>query len=324
MKSLRIVSVALCAFVFAPALHAEAPAAAAAHAFLRAQAGKEGQHVLQTLSSEFRPAGGRGPSIWLVGVSHLGTEEYYTAIQKRLDAQTVVLFEGIGLHDVKQGPGKPAEQTGVQSTLATALGLVFQLNAIDYRRPNFINSDLQVPELEKEVEERSAATGQPENETFNKLVEALNGTGATGGALNQMIGLLGSSSQMRETTKLMLIQVLGRAGEFLAMAQQTSPEMKNLFEVVLTQRNAVVLRDLRTQLRKLQAGQSIAVFYGAAHMDEIAKRLRQDLGYVPAEQVWDSAFAADAGQSGINPAQIQMMLDMMRLQMQQAKPVPQP
>jgi hypothetical protein len=34
------------------------------------------------------------------------------------------------------------------------------------------------------------------------------------------------------------------------------------------------------------------------------------------------AFGADAGQSGINPAQIQMMLDMMRMQMQQAKPAP--
>src|SRR5262249_43614547 len=37
----------------------------------------------------------RRPSIWLVGVSHIGEAQYFAALQQHLDDQTLVLFEGI-------------------------------------------------------------------------------------------------------------------------------------------------------------------------------------------------------------------------------------
>jgi hypothetical protein len=303
---------------FASLACAEPPPANAA-AFLRTADLPESMRGLQTASTEFRPQSGAGPSVWLVGVAHLGTAEYFQSIQQRLDRQTVVLYEGIGLHDVKQAPGSMKDDAGIQTTLANALGLKFQLQAIDYRRPSFVNSDLHVPELQQEVKKRGAATPDAgSDDTFNQLVGALQGTGPLGGALSQMIGLLGSSPQMRETTKLLLIEVLGQAGELLALAQGVSPDMKDLFDVLLTQRNAVVIADLRTQLAKLQPTDSVAIFYGAAHMDEIAQRLRDELHYAPAKTEWDTAFGASSAQSGINPAQISLMLQMMRAQLPQA------
>jgi hypothetical protein len=299
---------------------AEAPVSKTA-AFLRPADLPNSTRGLQTASVEYRPASGTGPSVVLVGVAHLGTTEYFQSIQQRLDKQTVVLYEGIGIHDVKKGPGAMRD-SGIQSTLADALGLKFQLDAIDYRRASFINSDMHVPEIEQEVKKREpadpktgAATGGGDA-MLDQLVDALQGTGMSGGALTGMIGLLGSTPQMREMTKTMLIEVLGQAGELLEMAKTSSPDMKDLFDVILTQRNQVVMQDLRKQLASHRAGDSIAIFYGAAHMDEIAQRLRTELHYVPVKTDWDTAFSANAAESGINGAQIRMMIQMMRSQLQ--------
>jgi len=283
-------------------------------AFLRTTDLADKSRGLQTASVEYRPASGGGPGIWLVGVAHLGTGEYFQAIQQRLDRQTVVLYEGVGLHDVKKGPGATSD-AGIQTTLAKALGLKFQLDAIDYRRPSFVNSDLQVPELEKEVKARAPADAATQDQTFHQLIDALQGNGAMAGALSQVVGLLGSSPEMREMTKAMLIEVLGQAGELLAATRTASPELNDLLDVILTQRNEIVIRDLGAQLRRLRAGDSIAIFYGAAHMDELARHLRDELHYVPAKTEWDTAFTANSGAAGIDSAQIRMMLEMIRSQL---------
>jgi hypothetical protein len=256
-----------------------------------------------------------------VSVAHLGTPEYYQAIQKRLDAMTVVLFEGVGLAEqVKQGPGNMDRDSGIQKQLSDALGLTFQLDAIDYRRANFVNSDLPVEGVKKEVQERAATTGDETktNETFNMLMQAIQGSGQAADMLKPMLAFLTSSPEMRETTRLMLIEILARAEEMLAFVKGVSPEMKDMFEVLLTERNAIVMRDLRAQLARLKSGQSIAIFYGAAHMPELAKHLSKEFNYTPGEAQWDTAFTADPKKSTIQPAQVRLMLDMLRAQLQNA------
>jgi hypothetical protein len=155
-----------------------------------------------------------------------------------------------------------------------------------------------------------------DNETFTALMEAIHGEGEMAESLGAMIGLMGSTPEMRETTKLMLIEALGQAGELIDIAKAASPDIKDLFEVLITERNEEVIRQLQAQLPKLSSGQSIAVFYGAAHMDEIAKRLTSHLNYRPAASEWDTAFTADTTKSIMPAAQIKMMIQMVRTQMQ--------
>src|SRR3954471_11038729 len=45
---------------------------------------------LQIAVRKFVPAGHRGPVVWLAGTSHIGDPAYYHALQKHLDAQTLV------------------------------------------------------------------------------------------------------------------------------------------------------------------------------------------------------------------------------------------
>jgi hypothetical protein len=328
-------------FALVPALFAEAPKTTPQLTFIRGQEGNGKPSALQTLSAEYKPASGKGPSVWLIGVAHLGTSEYYASIQKRLDAQSRVLFEGVGAEKLKEG-AKLESAGGIQGQLAKSLGLVFQLDAIDYKRPHFINSDLTVEGLQNAITEKSekrpgaetrsadksdsdgikpkeTGTNLPEkvdNNTFTALMDAIHGEGEMAESLGAMVGLMGSTPEMRETTKLMLIEALGQAGEIIDIAKAASPDIKDLFEVLITERNEEVIRQLKSQLPKLASGQTIAVFYGAAHMDEIAKRLTNQLNYQPAATEWDTAFTADGTKSIMPPAQIKMMLQMMRTQLQ--------
>src|SRR5258708_40097327 len=86
-------------------IHAEPPAAASAAAFLRTADLPENARGLQTASAEYRPAGGAGPSVWLIGVAHLGTADYFKAIQQRLHRQTILLYKSSGSPDPKKRPG---------------------------------------------------------------------------------------------------------------------------------------------------------------------------------------------------------------------------
>lgn len=313
MKTFRLLF-AVVALGVAP--FAEAQTKPAAISFLRTVDAAGKTRALQTASVEYQRAKGAGPGVWLIGVAHLGSAEYFQAIQQRLDRQTVVLYEGVGVTDLKRGPGAATESAGLQAKLASALGLKFQLDVIDYRSPHFINSDLRVPELEEQVRKHAPEeSGPAKDQLFGQLMDALQGTGMAGGAMNQMVGMLGASTQMQEMTKMMLVEVLSQAGEFLELAKSVSPEMKDLFDVLLTERNAIVIADLRAQLARLKPGESIAIFYGAAHMDELAAHLKTDLGYLPVDTRWDTAFAADPAQSGINPAQVQLMLGLLRAQL---------
>jgi hypothetical protein len=325
---------------------AQTSAAAPTFTFLRS-AKVDGRLALQTRTVAYRPANGSGPTVLLVGVAHLGTPEYYAALQKRLDAETVVLFEGVHEKNMKMGKGAATVSGGVQPELAKGLGLVFQLDAIDYSRPNFVGSDMTWNGLQSAYNGTSAAdsaaaeddsgdsapsagsddsapAASPKSKTaatgnlMQQMTDAMSGEGAMAKTLQQFSGLMSSSSQMQETMKLVIIQTMGQAAELLNLAQTQSPEMKKLMTVLLTERNGIVMRDLKARLARMSSGQSIALFYGAGHMNELSSRLEKELGYRPVQEVWDTAFSADPAKSMLSETQVAMIVNMAKTQLQQS------
>jgi hypothetical protein len=57
---------------------------------------------------------------------------------------------------------------------------------------------------------------------------------------------------------------------------------------LITDRNAAALRVLRRQIDK--GDRRIAIFYGAAHMDDFDRRLREDFALQPRETIWLEAW----------------------------------
>ncbi len=358
---------------------------------------------LQVVARQFRRPAGDGPEIWLTGVTHVGDVAYYEALQRHLDEQSLVLFEGVG-----GGPAKPPKKRGkdeskpgesgasddeelhsVQGTLADSLGLVFQLDTVDYTRPHFENSDLSISQIrwllsgggveempqksrpaksaEKSAQSNGAggqskaqsedagsggeATPKPENgvapkkevgaekdgasssgegeaeetpaagesqsaEQFDRLLQVMDGSSAMGAMVETMLKFIGSSPKLKAVTRLLFIEVLGGLKGDLANTAAMPPELREVIDVLIRSRNQQVVADLRSQLAKATPPASISVFYGAGHMDDLQRRLVDELGYAPVKDQWYTAFDVNTREAGINLAEKAMINYVIKIQMQ--------
>jgi hypothetical protein len=275
---------------------------------------------LEIAARKFIPVNRQGPAVWLTAVAHLGESNYFRALQRHLDDQGLVLFEG-----VKQASGG-SESDGImepdddslQATLARALGLAFQLKAIDYQRPHFRNSDLSITELQQCLKENLGDspddTGTAE---LSALLALMDGRSFLSGVVKLGVRLLGSHPRLQALTKVAMIEAIGQLRGDLSHVQGSSPGMKRLLEAIIQRRNQAVLKDLRTALNQRPPARSISIFYGAAHMPDFDKRLRQDLAYRPAEEVWFKAISVQPGQAGVSRVELDFVRSLVRAQMRE-------
>ena len=299
---------------------------------------------LQIAVRKFLPARGHGPAIWLAGASHIGETNYYASLQTHLDAQTLVLYEGVGEHPRKprrraadnstQAPphmarasaGNASGGASLQMTMARSLGLVFQLQAIDYERTNFYNSDLSVAQIQALMQpERKVVSGgtgsgksrraDADDSSFQDLLGAMDGSSVFGALASGIFQIIGSSTKLQAMTKLALIEVFGQIRGDMAQMQGLPPEMKRLFEVLIRERNKVVIEDLREELRHASRADSIAIFYGAGHLVDLEKRLRHELRYVPVEEFWLPVFSVNTEQAGLSNFELTLLRSVLRSQL---------
>jgi hypothetical protein len=300
---------------------------------------------------------------------HLGEPEYYRDLQRFLDAQTVVLYEGINTDThprhvpgssqhsavnavpaARPGPtprprapalspgagggegagSRPAADASfsMQSALANALGLVFQLDAIDYDRTNFLNSDLSVAEIQQlmaasasAAPSRSGQPGQPArgNATFDALLQVMDGTSFLGSLVKVGIQFIGASPKLQALTKLSLIEAVGELkGDFSTM-RGMPPDLSQLVRVLIQARNEHVIGDLKTELSLVPRRGSIAIFYGAGHLEDMEKRVTGELHYVPADDVWFTAFAVDCQKANLSPAEVRFTRSLVKSQMEELR-----
>ncbi len=295
---------------------------------------------MQIALRKFLPARHPGPAIWLAAVMHVGQPDYYRALQRFLDARTVVLYEGINpearprhAHPSTAAATNlplPSAQTdtnapySMQSTLARSLGLVFQLEAIDYDRTNFLNSDLSILQIQRimAAQAPTAAPGQKgaSNASFNTLLQIMDGSTFLGSLFKIGMQFIALNPKLQALAKLALIEAVGRLKGDLSDMRGVPQDWKQLIKVLIEARNQNLMADLNSELKKIPPSGSIAVFYGAGHMDDLEKRITVRLHYLPADELWLTAFSVDLRQSGISPAEAQITRDLIKGQMDQMQP----
>jgi len=327
-------------------LRAQTPPAggASTNSFMRVASPDTNTVQLEIAIRRLLPARTGAPIVSLVGVSHLGESNYYAAIQKRLDAQALVLFEGVG-HPDAQDDAKPAsgdaarpsrklevDEDSLQFNMAKSLGLAFQLSAIDYDRAHFKNSDMSVEQIArvlgggtsrrtpveaKPAEQPAAApdAARPSTE-LAVLMQVMDGTSFLGRLANGLFKWLGSSPRMQASTKLMLIETLGNLQGDFSEAAALPPDMKRLLAVLLHARNGVVVEDIKAELAKPEPARTIAVFYGAAHMHDLEKRLCEELGYRVEGDEWLPAIRVNLRESGVTTGDLQFIRRTVQWQLQ--------
>jgi hypothetical protein len=215
------------------------------------------------------------------------------------------------------GPIAPLDlpsDDGIQGELAAALGLAFQLNAIDYNRPGWHCSDMTMDELDRELRKRGA--------DFELLGGTLAGTSFPARFATVMLRLIRladafTQGAISDLMKVLMIELLGDASVVEAGLGQLGGPFK---EVIVDGRNQVVVDDLRSMVAREPVVGSIAVLYGAAHLEDLERRIGEQLGYRPAESRWFRAIEVDLARSQLDARQLaQMRLTMRRMLQQQMK-----
>ena len=222
----------------------------------------------------------------LVAAVHLGTADYYETLNRLFTEYDAVLYELVAPPNARvPKPGrKPSGAIGAaQQGLTRMLGLEFQLDRVDYAAENFIHADLSPQQFDAAMAKR----GETWWSMFTRLMResmarAEPGRGDDVG-VGDLFGLLFGSEAGRQVRLRRLM-----AEQFTDMDVLTAAFGGEEGSTLITDRNAAALAVLRDEVDK--GGRRIAIFYGAAHMDDFDQRLQADFGLQPGETLWLEAW----------------------------------
>ncbi len=223
-------------------------------------------------------------TLFVVGVLHIGELEYYQELQTGLDSCDLVLFEGVRPGD---GDAVPSEDQlasmdllmRMQLAMKDALDLTFQKDGIDYDRDFWRNADMDFASMQARMKE--LGTGLP---TDNPLLRNL---------LDGVLRLLDPTQVRKHPT---IVQRLRRTmGPTLQMANEVmqGPAFAKMGQVIITERNAVVLEMLAEEIAGGPGGRRIALFYGAGHLPDFDQKL-EELGWTYQGEGWHRAWSIEA------------------------------
>lgn len=187
---------------------------------------------------------------------------------------------------------------GIQAKMAEATGLVFQLNAMHHDGPNWRNSDLSIDQVQERLDKSGADAGA--------LFSMLDGSSFMSRIGSALLGLIGSNPEGKAMLRLMLIEMLGHAGDLI---KQAPGGMGKLMDVILEDRNQVVLADLKRIVDTEKDIRTIGVIYGAGHLPGLEAGILA-LGYQPAGDTWFTAMRASAQDAGLTEARFKATRDM--------------
>jgi hypothetical protein len=213
----------------------------------------------------------------LVGAVHIGDRSYYQELNRLFAGYETVLYELVAPPNVVPQPGQRTTHpiSLLQRSMETVLNLDFQLDCIDYSKPNFVHADLSPEEFRKSMADRS--------ESITRLLLRLWGQGMAQQSSDPgrasdvaVLWALFSKDRATELKRAMAVQFEDLEKATLALE---GPKGSTIIDA----RNDRALSVLDTQLK---AGkQRVAIFYGAAHLPDFDRKLR-DLRYIATTTRW--------------------------------------
>ncbi len=207
-----------------------------------------------------------------------------------------------------------SKEDGLQSQLAGALGLQFQLDSLPYDKANWRCSDMAMDEVNR----RLTAKGLD----FGMIGGTLAGSSLPAKLIKLFLGFMKMADQFMEgaiadTFKVVMIELLGDPKVLDSGMEQLG---SGFGEVIVDDRNQVVIDDLKRLIKREPGVKSVAILYGAAHMTDMSKRLEEQLGYKPMGEDhirWMQAIKVDLTQSKISASDIDSVRSMMKQMLRQ-------
>ncbi|HSI32200.1 MAG: hypothetical protein ACAI43_11215 [Phycisphaerae bacterium] len=218
----------------------------------------------------------KGQQVHLVAAVHIGDPGYYASLNKTFEGYDALLFEMVKPKDLEMAAAGKAPRGGgvgvvqfIQRAMKYFLELDYQLDGIDYTKKNFVHADLTAEEFERLQDERGESMlGMMVQNMFKEMAKGNGGAGAQMDPSALLEAFLAPDSARR--LKMVL------AKQFENMEEMVKGMEGPNGSVLLTERNKACMKVIKEQL---EAGKkNLGVFYGAAHMMDLEKRLGE-LGF---------------------------------------------
>lgn len=240
---------------------------------------------LDTADVRFKNAD--GVIVDLVAAVHIGEHAYFESLNKSFVGYDAVLYELVSPKN--SGPPMPGVTSAnpisqLQHFLKEALDLDFQLDVIDYSKSNFVHADLDKETFEQLQSERGESFASL---MLKQLMDAWTHPPKVVDP-EQTI-----DDQLHDVVQIMCRPDAERQFKLLLARQMDSMEANAMGlggadgTVIVTERNKAAFAVLSDEI--MQGKKKIAIFYGAAHMPDMAKRLTA-MGFAPVDTTWTQAW----------------------------------
>ena len=224
-----------------------------------------------------------GAKVRLVSAIHIGDTSYFQALNESFTDCDAVLYEMVKPKD-RAAPRPGDAQSDIakfQRFLKDTLDLDYQLDVIDYTPKNFVHADMDADEFtQRQAARGESIPGLMLASLMRQLTNPATTTETYEGEATDMLDLMSRPDGTRQF-KLLLARRMGDIEkDVMGLGAMEGT-------VILTERNKAAVKVLREQLK---AGKKdIAIFYGAAHMPDLAERLDL-LGFEPKKTDWHKAW----------------------------------
>lgn len=248
--------------------------------------------ALQTATVRYLAATGEGDvTVDLIGVVHIGDRGYYQKLNKQFEQYDVVLYELVappGTRIPKGGKAASGNPVALlQSAMKFVLSLESQTEQIDYTRKNLIHADLSVAGIAEAIDKRgdtgltlalSIAADLLRQQNLQERARPQ--VAAKPEAELDAWSLLLDQDAPLKLKRMMAAQLAAAGGD-----TGLGPTVNTL---LISDRNAAALKVMQKELAK--GRKKIAIFYGAAHMPDFDRHLREDFGLRQQNTQWRTAW----------------------------------
>ncbi len=232
--------------------------------------------------------GENGVCVDLVGAIHVAEKSYYKELNKLFEDYDVVLYEVVAEEGTRPEPSKedksPSSVIGfAQFQFANLLGLVHQLEHIDYKKENMVHADLspkEFAEAQKARDDGFAAL------YFREIGFNMARKNPNEPQVDDSKVIL---AFFKKNRKKALKDAL--ADQFVSMDSEVAMKGNSDGTSIITDRNNRVLEKLKGILDE-GSKKKIAIFYGAAHLPEFSEKLQSDFNMKPQDDqtIWLKAW----------------------------------
>ncbi|MGA2584327.1 MAG: hypothetical protein ABSG31_13700, partial [Tepidisphaeraceae bacterium] len=231
-----------------------------------------------------------GVTVTLIGAIHIGEQSYYDALNTEFQSYDAVLYEMIKPKDApppapgddgpSSGHGEMSAVHNFQRMLKDTLQLDYQLDDIDYTAPNFIHADMDIDTFEQMQAQRGESF---ETLMFQQIMNSLENPPKDESEEQSWEDLVHmvASPDMERQIKVVIARQLGDM-DTAAMGLDGPGGT-----VIVSERNKACLKVLSDTIAS--GKKNIAIFYGAAHMPDMSRRL-EEMGFTPLSTKWNSAW----------------------------------